>query len=371
MRLSRLVVERFRNLASADLAVDASFVVLHGPNAQGKTNALEAVHLLATLKPLRGRRVRDLVRWGEREAALAGWVRHDGLQRHYRVDLGPDGRTAKLDGKRPEDLAEYFAGVRAITFTPADERVVSGSPGRRRDWIDRAAFTAQPAHLARVRTYRRALDQKAALLRRGKADPSYLEVLDDQLAQLGADLVHRRCEMLAELAPHVKELHRRIAGTEVPVSLRYQTTAVGDTVAERAAALRARLHEVHQRELDRSTTLAGPQLDDVKIQLADHAARTFGSRGQVRSLVLSLKLAELMAARERGDVPLFLVDDVSSELDRHRTGRLVELLADLGAQVFVTTTAPEHLSTLPASDTLYLAVSDGEIVPTASGSQGA
>jgi len=343
-------------------------VVISGPNAQGKTNALEAVHLLATLKPLRGRRVRDLIRWGERQAALAGWVEHAGITRHYRVDLGADGRTARLDGKRPEDLADYFAGVRAITFTPSDERVISGSPGHRRDWLDRAVFTAQPAHLGRVRIYRRALDQKAALLRRGRADRAYLEVLDDQLAQLGAELVHRRVVMLRELTPHVSTLHERIAGSAVPLALRYHTVAKGETVAERAEALRARLHEVSDRERERGTTLAGPQLDDVKVLLDEHAARTYGSRGQVRSLVLSLKLAELVAARARGEVPLFLVDDVSSELDRSRTGRLVELLAELGAQVFLTTTAPEHLSGLPVGDTLHLAVADGEISATQSGS---
>jgi len=365
VRLTRLVVDRFRNLEPVDLAVDAPFVVLTGRNAQGKTNALEAVHLLATLKPLRGRRVRDLVRWGEREAALAGWVTHQGLQRHYRVDLGPDGRTARLDGKRPDDLAEYFAGVRAITFTPRDERVVSGSPGRRRDWIDRATFTAQPAHLSRVRTYRRALDQKSALLRRGRADPAYLSVLDDQLAQLGGELAYRRATMLAELTPHVQALYERIAGSDAEVGLRYHSTAGGQTLEERVEALRERLREVHDREVERGTTLAGPQLDDVKVRLDDHAARTFGSRGQVRSLVLALKLAELVAARVRGEVPLFLVDDVSSELDRHRTARLVELLAELQAQVFVTTTAPEHLATLPVADTIYLAVDAGRIEPAA------
>ncbi len=361
MRLERLVAERFRNLESLDIEVGAPFVVLFGPNAQGKTNTLEAVHLLATLKPLRGRRVRDLVRWGNKEAALAGWVDHRGLTRHYRIDIGPDGRQAKLDGKRADDLEEYFAGVRAITFTPSDERVVSGSPSWRRDWLDRATFTAQPAHLERVRRYRRALDQKSALLRRGRADRGYLEVLDQQLATLGADLVGRRAAMLAELVPHVRELHERIAGSKVPLTLTLQTTCRGDTDAERAASFAARLDEVRDREIERGTTLAGPQSDDIRIRLDGHPARTYGSRGQVRSLVLALKLAELVAARLRGEIPLFLVDDVSSELDHARTARLVDLLGDLGAQVFATTTAPEHLSALPASDTLYLEVEGGQV----------
>ena len=364
MRLERLVVDRFRNLAPADLAVGHPFVVLSGPNAQGKTNALEAIHLLATLKPLRSRRLRELVRWGESEAALAGWVTHRGATRHYRVDLRADGREVRLDGKRPDDLHEYFTGLRAITFTPADERVISGSPEWRRDWLDRAAFTAQPAHLERVRRFRRALDQKSALLRTGRPDPSYLDVVDQQLAGLGAALAGRRQAMLDELQPHICALHERIAGVPMQVELRYHTACEGLDDATRAAAFAEKLAAARPRERERRLCLVGPQHDEVQVWLDGHPARPFGSRGQVRSLVLALKLAELVAARDRGDVPLFLVDDVSSELDRRRTDRLVELLGELRAQVFATTTAPEHLAALPAADTLHLAVEGGQIRPS-------
>jgi DNA replication and repair protein RecF len=367
VRLERLVVERFRNLEPADLAVGQPFVVLAGPNAQGKTNALEAIHLLATLKPLRSRRVKELVRFGERTAALAGWVAHRGAVRHYRVDLDGEGREARLDGKKPDDLQAYFAGVRAITFTPADERVISGAPGWRRDWLDRATFTAQPAHLDRVRRYRRALDQKAALLRTGRADPGYLDALDEQLATLGADLAGRRAAMLAELLPHIRALHERIAGVPMQIELTYASICRGDTDAQRVASFAEKLAEARPRERERGAALVGPQHDEVRVQLDGHAARTFGSRGQVRSVVLALKLAELVAARERGEVPLFLVDDVSSELDRLRTDRLVEVLSELGAQVFATTTAPEHLAALPAADTLHLQVEAGVIRPRVAG----
>src|SRR6478736_3550567 len=121
MRVLQLFADRFRNLEPLDLPLDgAAFVVLHGPNAQGKTNALEAVHLLATLKPLRGRKTRELVRFGEKSASVAGRVEHEGVARLHRVDLAPEGRTTSLDGKKVADLQEYFAGVRAIAFAPAD-----------------------------------------------------------------------------------------------------------------------------------------------------------------------------------------------------------------------------------------------------------
>lgn len=368
MRVVRLVAEQFRNLEPVDLPIDAQFVVLHGANAQGKTNALEIVHLLATLKPLRGRKVRELVRFGEKAASVGARVEHQGIERWHRVDLEPQSRKVSLDGKVVHDLGEYFASIRAIAFTPSDAEVVTGEPSRRRNWLDRAVFTASPAHLDRVRVVRRCLDHKAAVLRQPQPDRPLLDVLDEQLAQLGAELVDRRVRMLAELEPHVRELHGTLVGPESArpeqLVVEVQTHARGETVAERRSALAERLAAVREREIERHTTLAGPQLDDVKITIDGKPARDFASRGQVRSVVLALKLAEMVAARARGDVPLFLIDDVSSELDALRTSRLVGTLADLGAQVFATTTDPGALcAALPGSATLLVQVRGGVLLP--------
>lgn len=359
MRILRLAARSFRNLEPFDLSLDAQFVVFHGRNAQGKTNALEAVYLLATLKALRGRRLKELIGWGAQQAAILGQVRCGDRQRQYRVDLQPTGRTALLDGKKANDLGEYFDGIRAIAFTPQDGRIVAGEPAHRRTWLDRAAFTATPAHLDVVRFYRRCLEQKAAALRASAPDGALLDAIDDQVARAGADLVTRRVALLAELQPHVRALHHDIAGGGADVTLRYQTAATGDSPAERTESLRRRLEEARSNELRRGITLVGPQTDDVTVKLDGRSARTFGSRGQVRSLVLALKLAELVAARERGDVPLFLLDDVSSELDRVRTRRLVGALGDLGAQVLATTTDPEHMDTLPEEETLRIPIEAG------------
>ncbi len=371
MRLQRLAAERFRNLAPLDLSLDAPFVVLWGPNGQGKTNALEAVHLLATLKPLRGRRIRDLIQWGHRDGGVAATIHHDGIAMPYRVDLASTGRTAWLDGQRVIDLHEYFAGIRAITFTPQDERIVSGEPGKRRNWLDRAAFTASPAHLDRVRAVRRVLDQKGALLRSGSADPMTLDVLDEQLATLASELVHRRQSILDELIGPVQALYDHIAGEPSAIDLELMTVARGADMTGRRQAVLDKLAVTRGRELQRQTTLVGPQLDDLSVRLDGQAARTFASRGQVRSLVLALKLAELTAARSRGQHPLFLIDDVSSELDRGRTARLVELLTDLDAQVVATTTDPAHITSLPAEDTLYVHVEQGHLELREPGSRSA
>ena len=361
MHLRRLVARGFRNLAPLDLDTGAQFVVLHGPNAQGKTNVLGAIWLLATLKALRGSRRSELICWGESEASVAGWVTSEGLERQYRTDLTSSGKTAILDGKKVSDLGEYFDGIRAICFKPQDGRIVSDEPAIRRQWLDRAAFTARPAHLGIVKTYRRCLQQKSAELRSQKPDSAVLDALDIRLATAGAQVAHRRCQMLAELAPHASEMYATISEQDAKVKLSYVTTAIGNTPQERAAALLAKFTEMRPDELRRSMTLAGPQKDDVKVALDGHSARSFASRGQVRSTVLALKLAEMVAARERGDVPLFLLDDVSSELDRRRTAQLVGALRDLGAQVFATTTDPSHLESLPVEDTRFVSVDRGSL----------
>ncbi|MEO0601606.1 MAG: DNA replication/repair protein RecF [Myxococcota bacterium] len=368
MRLRRLVVDRFRNLDPADIALDAPFVVLHGANAQGKTNTLEAVHVVATLKPLRGRRLTETIGWGEPEAHLAGWVEHDGQERHHRVDLDRrrKSREVRLDGKKVQALEDYFATIRAIAFTPRDGRIVSGDPAFRRNWIDRAAFTASPSHLERVRAYRQCLSQKSSLLRSEAPDRQLLRVIDEQLATLGADLAERRARMVDELTPYITSLHETIAMGHGKVAIEYRTRAAGDDLAARREALRERIAEVSPRELERGTTLAGPQLDDVKVSLDGKSVRDYASRGQIRSLVLSLKLAEMVAARQRDQVPLFLIDDASTELDRDRTSRLMGLLQDLGAQVIATTTDPAPLtSSLPSGEVLEITVDAGKL----SGSQ--
>jgi DNA replication and repair protein RecF len=361
LRLTRLATERFRNLQGGSVSLDAPVIVLHGANGEGKTNTLEAVHYLATLKPLRGRRSRELLRFGERDATVTADVTC-GVSRELSVTLRADGRDVSLDGKRIGALAEWFASVRAISFTPADAEIVGGEPARRRNWLDRAAFTVSPAHLDRVWTVRRLLDQKQAALRGDRPDRGVLDVLDEQLATHGAELVERRASMLSALLPHVREVHAGLADGRGEVDLELVTQARGDDRASRADALRTRLAAWRDRELERRTTLAGPQLDEVRITLDGRPARDFGSRGQIRSIVLALKLGETHAARDRGLLPLFLLDDLSSELDAGRTGRLVRALSSMGAQVLATTTDPAPLlAALPPGEALPVRVSAGSL----------
>lgn len=356
MRLKRLATQSFRNLLPVSLDTDASFVVFSGQNGQGKTNALEAVWYLANLRPLRGFSSSELIAWGEYEAAVAGDVGGHAIK----ALIGPS-RRVFLDGEVVSRVTDYFGVVRAIAFSPDDEEVLRGEPRLRRQWMDRAAFSLQPLHLERVRAYERALEQKRALLR--QPDPHWLSVVNEQLAALGAALAEAREEATTQLQPHVERYHAELSGSESRVEVAYRTAARGGNTEARATALHDALEAAREEELRRGVALVGPHRDEVRIGLEGRPARTWASRGQVRSLLLALKLAELQAAKDKGNAPLFLLDDLSSELDAQRTARLVALLIGLETQVFMTTTDAAQIRGLPSSDTLHFSATSGSLKP--------
>ena len=361
MKLLRLSVRDWRNLPQVDLDTDSRFVVLWGDNAQGKTNLLEAVYALATLKSFRTRKNRELVRWDQDRAQVRGRIFDGHVERELTLDVTLKSRSATVDGKPPRVLREYFDGIRAVLFAPEDVAIVRGAPDLRRAFVDRAAFTASATFLEVAQLHRRLLDQKSALLRQFPVDRVQLAIFDEQLAQAGAHLVLRRRRIVDELDARFGELHARISG-HGDVTMRYRSCLPqGDEPSELAAAYLALLEQSREGDIERGASRVGPQRDDLVLSLDSRSARNFASQGQARSVVLALKLSELLAARERGARPLFLLDDLSSELDRLRRGRLVELLAELDLQCFVTTTDPSVVAAGTTVDVRSYEVENGGV----------
>jgi len=362
-----LAVGDWRNLEQARLEGLERFVVLHGDNGQGKTNLLEARDMLATLKSFRERRPGNLIRHGLEEARIVGEV--EGTSGTRRLDWqvgkirGRVARELRLDGHAPENLTAWFNQIRAILYCPEHNNLVRGEPDIRRKMVDRAAFTARPGHLDVVRAYQRVVDQKAALLREGRP-LAEVEVWDAQLATLGARLALRRVELVDEVRAPFQAMVKAISGGGPRETVDLAMKGLGEgghDEGEFAERIRARIHEVRHEEQRRGRVLAGPHRDDLEIFIDGHLARNFASQGQARTMVLSLKLAELVAARARGQAPLFLLDDLTSELDAGRMGRLVDVLADQESQVWITTTDPAHLGPLPTGELSTFKVCEGRV----------
>ena len=362
MRLRELAVEGFRNLRTEVLAFEKPLVVVYGENGQGKTNLLEAIWYGCTLKPLRGRRTRELVGWGQKVASVRCSVVASHILRDLKVRVRKDERRLFVDGKACHDLNAYLSGTFLVSFGPAETRLITGEPANRRGWLDRAAFNAMPVHLSQVKQLRRCLAQKSAALHQDDPSPGVLDALDAQLAQVGAAVVDRRARILASLMTEVEEAHTTIAGLGAgTLGARFRTVAEGESLEDRELSLIEALQRARESELRRGHVLTGPQKDEVVFTLAGRSARTYASRGQVRSIVLALKLAEMFAAQRRGVTPLFLLDDLGSELDLGRTGRLLSALVSVNAQVVVTTTARENVVGWPADQVEAFRIHDGAV----------
>jgi DNA replication and repair protein RecF len=352
LTLAELRVRRWRNLQEGVLRPGPRASVLFGENGQGKTNLVEAVFCLTTFRSFRTARLAEVVPWGGDAAQVEGEVGLGGLDRQLEMRVAAGRKATLLDGKPVRRDAGALQGMAAVLFVPEDLLLPRAAPAERRRLLDRAIFAADRTYSAEAVAYERVLRSRNALLREGNIRPALLDTYDEEASRTGALVVLRRRQLVASLAPRVAALFRSIhADIAGGVGMAYRShpsveEAVGATGV--ATALLAGLRARHERDRRRGFTGFGPHTDDLVLELGGHPAGEHGSQGQLRSLVLALKLAELDYLQERlGEPPLLLLDDVASELDGLRRTRLFEAIAHLPGQTLVTTTDRDLWPTLP------------------------
>ena len=359
MHVTGLRIRDLRNLADVRLEPHPRFNVLEGENGQGKTNLLESLFWLATLRPLRATRLRELVAWGAAGCRVAATVEHEGLEHRLAVSLRGGERVAEREGKTAR-TSDYFGALAVVVFVPDDVGLVRGPPEDRRRFLDRAVFTGRPAHLADVLAYRRALDGRNRLLRDG-ADSMLFDAYEQALADAGARLHGARSDYVERLSTAFVRAFEGIAGSGLPASIAYRPGIELDErpVAE-ALTVAWRAGRAHDRQ--RGFTQRGPHTADLSLRLFERSARSYASQGQQRAIVLALKIAEIQLLEQTtGTAPVLLLDDVSSELDERRNARLFEFLEGFGGQVFITTTDSRFLHI--ETDRRVWSVAAGAVTP--------
>ena len=375
MRVHSLLLEDFRSYARTELTLVPGVTAFVGRNGAGKTNILEAVHLIARGDSPRARDDAELVRWGATMARVSAQVERVDDARTVDVMLfsPPDGERRRprrylLDGagKRADEAIGELA---VVSFFPEDVQLLAEAPSARRRYLDAMVGQVQRRHRSETREYQRVLEQRNSLLRALRADalsgpagPQVMELgfWDSELIRLAASISLRRLETVRELVAPFREAATRFSGAD-SLSLAYAAQVEGDTVAERAEAYRALLEQKHERELWQGTTLVGPHREDLAVSAMGRSLPTFASRGEQRSAVLSLKLAEAAWIRERvGELPVFLLDDVLSELDPGRRNALVAALPE-GAQTLLTAAFEAGVPAQLVDQAEILRVGDGGI----------
>jgi DNA replication and repair protein RecF len=351
VRIRELWAEGWRNLEPLRLAPGEHLSVLFGDNGQGKTNVLEAVYYLAALRSFRTTHADDLIRRGQQaeRARLRAEVQHRGLDRRFEVELSAAGRQARLDGKPVRGAAAALGAVSVVLFVPEDLLLSRAAPAARRRFLDLAIFNVERGYYGEASAFQKVLKNRNALLRQGAADPTLLDTYDQELARTGARVVTRRRALVAALEPRFKDHFRALHG-DLPVSLVYRSAPEVEGAGDEAALVEALGRGLASRRglnLRRRFTGFGPQVDDLEIGFSGTLARSVASQGQLRSLMLALKLAELTHVEAcLADPPVLLLDDVPSELDPSRRGLLFEVIAALDCQTLISVTEREIVPAL-------------------------
>lgn len=337
LALAALSVRDFRNLARVELQLPATGMVVVGPNGHGKTNLLEAIHYLHTLRSVRGARDVDLVRFGADAFHLAAQLTGASID-EMRVGFARAGKRKKvvLDGAECSRLADAFGAVPSVMFSPRDVELVAGAPSERRRFLDIVLATTSRRYLTALQRYRAALVRRNASLREAvkRGDGAQrAAVWEPALAEAGATLWCERVRWTLWAAPRLEALCAAI-GERQRVSLDYHTSlAVEAGDLEDEGAVRAQLATAFERDRAqdhrRMLTHSGPHRDDLTLRLGGRALRSFGSAGQQRTAAIALRLLERETLQTlAGRTPLVLLDDPFAELDVERSRRILQVLHD-------------------------------------------
>jgi DNA replication and repair protein RecF len=355
-RLQRLRLHQFRNYSTLEIDFHPTLNILAGRNAQGKTNLIEAIACMAMTRSPRAATLSEVMQWGALESGVFGTVgRLSGettmeMRLHRESEDSRVGRSLRIDGK-PRPARQVLGVCPVVLFSPDDLQLIKAGPSLRRQRLDTILAQLDPRMATELLRYRRTVDQRNALLRNGNGaglDLSALDGFTSQLVAYGARIRAMRVALIGRLSPLFEGTMRDFSGGGEVAQLRY-VGSLSDNPDECAQELHQQLDEVRELEIARGVSLVGPHRDDVEVIINGHAARTFASQGQQRSLVLAWALAEVQHVEDTlGIPPLVLLDDVLSELDTGRRSELLKRLSSVGgAQVFVTTSdiqTAEHLA---------------------------
>lgn len=407
MYLKTLHLRQFRNYFDQKVAFDAPKTILVGNNAQGKSNLLEAVELLSTLKSHRVGRDRDLILDSKPIGQIDATLERQTGPIDLALTLRSGGRrTLKLNGEPLRRHLDFLSVLNVVQFSCLDLDLVRGGPEGRRNWIDRLVIQLEPIYAHILQQYNQILRQRNALLKRSKEirkaefsesfdkmqflapespEPenkenlpipnsqfpipsSELALWDAQLATAGARVIRRRDRILERLMPLARNWHHSISGSAEVLDVKYEANIeVGAELIAKdnlEGVRQAFLEKIQKRaiaEQFQGTTLVGPHRDDITFTINSTPARQYASQGQQRTLVLALKLAELQLIEEVvGEAPLLLLDDVLAELDLSRQNQLLETIQER-FQTLITTTHLGAFDTQWLRQTQILSVVAGQI----------
>ncbi|WP_127587570.1 DNA replication/repair protein RecF [Paenibacillus koleovorans] len=368
MFLKKLTLSNYRNYDSLEFSTSANINLFVGNNAQGKTNLLESMYVLALTKSHRTHQDKEWIGWAGQKALIHGEIdkRYGAVTLDLQVTA--QGKRAKINGLEQKKLSDFIGTLNVVMFAPEDLEIVKGAPGVRRRFLDMEIGQVHPAYLYDLSQYQKVLAQRNNLLKQMYGQPalgSQLDIWSEQLVQFGIKIMKKRQSFIRKLQVWAETIHEGITNGYEQLRIRYLPSFEFDDSAQQSVLFdqfMVKLSQAKDQEVRRGMTLYGPHRDDLTFLINEKDVQTFGSQGQQRTTALSLKLAEIECIREEvGEYPVLLLDDVLSELDSHRQTQLIETFQGK-VQTFITTTGIESIKLDRLNHAAIFHVQDGKLV---------
>lgn len=373
MKLTNLQLQNFRNYESVQLEFTDGVHVFIGENAQGKTNLMESIYALAMTKSHRTTNDKELIGWNKEFATIKGTVEKTATKTNLELQFSKKGKIAKVNYLEQKRLSSYLGNLNVILFAPENLTLVKGSPQNRRKFVDMELGQMSSLYLYDLVEYNRVLKQRNTYLKqlaiKKKQPDEYLDVLSEMLSELASKIVFHRLDFMKQLEALAIPIHDQLSLGREKFSVSYQATIPledGLTPEQMKEIYINQFKKNQTREADQATTLIGPHRDDLIFYLNEIPVQTYGSQGQQRSTVLSLKLAEIELMKlSTGEYPLLLLDDVLSELDDDRQTHLIKAIENK-VQTFITTTSLDGIKQQFINEPVVIPIEKGTILKTES-----
>ncbi|CAM2077899.1 MULTISPECIES: DNA replication/repair protein RecF [Clostridia] len=360
MFIKRLQMLNYRNYNVLDISLGPHVNVFMGDNAQGKTNILEGIYYCAFARSHRTSKDRELINWNSNNALLSITVGRERLDKRIDISILKDGKKAiQVNKIKIKKIGELFGNFNVVMFSPEDLKIIKDSPGVRRKFIDMELCQLNPKYYYNLVQYNKVLNERNSILRNRNINKDILDVYDMQLVEFGYNIIIDRLEYIQKLNKYSAKIHSDITSGKEKIEFKYISTIKDlENIKENFYSL---LEKNRSRDCERGITSIGPHRDDFTVLINDIDTKSYGSQGQQRTAVLTIKFSSLKIIKElTGEHPVLLLDDVLSELDFSRKRYILSTIGDI--QTIITCTGIEDLYEYLDDKSKVFKVKDGEIL---------
>jgi len=366
LNIYELRLINFRNYYNLTIEFFPYINIIYGDNAQGKTNLLEAINLVSTGKSFRTSREKEMINFNKDKAYVGAKVLGENFEKLIEIKLDKNySKKQRINGKDVKNQKELYDNFKSVVFSPDDINLIKDGPNVRRNYIDNLISNLKPTYQYNLNRYNKILFQRNNLLKQNliKIDRNLIDIFNLQLSKLASTIIIERMLILERLEEFSKVIHSEFTANQEKIKFQYFSTVKFDKkdpleIQEKTLKM---LREYEKMDLEAKTTQIGPHRDDIFIIINEKDARVFGSQGQKRSAVLTIKLSEVeLIKNETNHYPILLLDDVYSELDENRKNYLNRLFKNV--QTFITTTDVNSIGDLSSLETTKIKIEDGTYI---------